>query len=68
MSRKYTLWYFISGLALVAVLVLAVILNENYSSDTSIVEGIGAQVESLPGLPDCWLVLCKPDFSLSTAL
>ena len=35
--------------------------------DTSIVEGIGAQVESLPGLPDCWLVLCKPDFSLSTA-
>lgn len=39
MSRKYTLWYFIFGLVLVAVLVLAVILNENYSSDTSIVEG-----------------------------
>ena len=35
--------------------------------NTSIVGGTGDEVEELPGLDDCWFVLCKPDFSLSTA-
>ena len=34
---------------------------------TCIVEGKGDVVGRLAGLPDCWFVLCKPDFSLSTA-
>jgi 4-diphosphocytidyl-2-C-methyl-D-erythritol kinase len=35
--------------------------------DTSIVSGMGNEVEAVPGLSDCWFVLCKPDFNLSTA-
>lgn len=35
--------------------------------DTSIVDGKGDEVEAVPGLSDCWFVLCKPDFTLSTA-
>lgn len=34
---------------------------------TCIVEGKGEQVGRLADLPSCWIVLCKPDFSLSTA-
>lgn len=36
-------------------------------SGACLVEGKGEQVARLPGLPACWIVLCKPDFSLSTA-
>lgn len=35
--------------------------------ETSMVEGMGNTVDSLPGLEGCWFVLCKPDFTLSTA-
>lgn len=28
--------------------------------------GRGEVIQELPSLPDCWIVLCKPDFSIST--
>lgn len=33
---------------------------------TVLAEGRGEVLTPLPLLPDCWLVLCKPDFSIST--
>ncbi|MBO5952550.1 MAG: 4-(cytidine 5'-diphospho)-2-C-methyl-D-erythritol kinase [Oscillospiraceae bacterium] len=33
---------------------------------TAMVEGRGERLRSLPGLPDCFFVICKPDFSVST--
>lgn len=36
-------------------------------SVTAMVRGKGEQLLKLPKLPLCWFVLCKPDFSLSTA-
>lgn len=36
-------------------------------SVTAMVRGKGEQMLKLPKLPLCWFVLCKPDFSLSTA-
>lgn len=36
-------------------------------SVTAMVRGKGEQQLKLPKLPLCWFVLCKPDFSLSTA-
>lgn len=35
-------------------------------SSCAIVEGKGERVSQLPGMPPCWIVLCKPGFSLST--
>ena len=34
---------------------------------TTMVRGRGEQLLKLPKLPLCWFVICKPDFSLSTA-
>lgn len=36
-------------------------------SVTAMVRGKGEQLIKLPKLPLCWFVICKPDFSLSTA-
>lgn len=33
---------------------------------TALAEGRGERLTDLPPLPDCWLLLCKPDFGLST--
>lgn len=33
---------------------------------TALAEGRGEILRELPGLPQCWAVLCKPDFSVST--
>lgn len=33
---------------------------------TALAEGKGEKLTALPGLPECWLVLCKPGFSVST--
>lgn len=33
---------------------------------TAMVEGRGERVRKLPDLPDCFFVVCKPDFSVST--
>ena len=33
---------------------------------TALAEGRGERLTDLPQLPDCWIVLCKPDFGLST--
>ena len=35
--------------------------------DTALVRGKGEEMIRLPKLPLCWFVICKPDFSLSTA-
>lgn len=34
---------------------------------TMLAEGIGEALTPLPPMPDCWAVLCKPGFSVSTA-
>lgn len=34
---------------------------------TAMVEGRGERLRKLPDLPDCFFVVCKPDFSCSTA-
>lgn len=33
---------------------------------TAMVEGRGEKVRKLPDIPDCFFVICKPDFSVST--
>ena len=33
---------------------------------TALAEGRGEQLTDLPPLPDCWIVLCKPDFGIPT--
>jgi len=33
---------------------------------TAMVEGRGEQLRKLPDMPECFLVVCKPDFSVST--
>ena len=33
---------------------------------TKLCEGIGEKLSPLPEMPDCWLVIIKPDFSMST--
>jgi len=33
---------------------------------TALVEGRGERLTPLPPLPPCWVVVCKPDFSIST--
>ena len=33
---------------------------------TALAEGRGELLRTLPDLPDCWLVLCKPEFPIST--
>jgi len=33
---------------------------------TAMVEGRGERLRKLPDLPDCFFVVCKPDFSVST--
>ncbi|MBQ4545769.1 MAG: 4-(cytidine 5'-diphospho)-2-C-methyl-D-erythritol kinase, partial [Oscillospiraceae bacterium] len=33
---------------------------------TMLAEGIGEKLSPLPEMPDCWLVIVKPDFSMST--
>ena len=33
---------------------------------TALAEGKGELLTTLPALPNCWAVLCKPDFSVST--
>lgn len=33
---------------------------------TALAEGKGEMLTTLPALPKCWAVLCKPDFSVST--
>jgi len=34
---------------------------------TALAQGIGDILSPLTSLPSCWIVLCKPDFSISTA-
>ena len=34
--------------------------------NTALAEGRGEQLTDLPPLPDCWIVICKPDFPIST--
>ncbi len=34
---------------------------------TAMVEGRGERLRKLPDIPDCFFVVCKPDFSVSTA-
>lgn len=34
---------------------------------TALVEGRGERLRKLPDMPDCFIVVCKPDFSCSTA-
>lgn len=36
------------------------------SGGTALAEGRGEWLTALPGLPPCWLVLCKPDFGIPT--
>ncbi len=33
---------------------------------TMLAEGIGEKLSSAPAMPDCWLVIVKPDFGMST--
>ena len=33
---------------------------------TQLAKGRGEQLEDLPPLPPCWIVVCKPGFSIST--
>lgn len=33
---------------------------------TALAEGRGERLTALPALPPCWVVVCKPDFSVST--
>lgn len=33
---------------------------------TAMVEGRGEKLRKLPGMPDCFFVVCKPEFSIST--
>jgi len=33
---------------------------------TALAEGRGVELTELPALPDCWIVICKPPFSIST--
>ena len=33
---------------------------------TQLAKGLGEQLEDLPPLPPCWIVVCKPGFSIST--
>ena len=33
---------------------------------TALAEGRGERLTPLPALPECWFVLCKPDFAIST--
>ena len=33
---------------------------------TSLAEGIGEKLSDIPSLPDCWIVIVKPDFGMST--
>ena len=33
---------------------------------TALAEGRGERLTPLPALPQCWVVVCKPDFSIST--
>lgn len=33
---------------------------------TMLAEGIGEKLSSLPAMPDCWFVIVKPDFGMST--
>ena len=33
---------------------------------TAMVEGRGERIRKLPDIPDCFFVICKPDFSVST--
>ena len=36
------------------------------SGGTALAEGRGERLTALPGLPDCWVLLCKPDFGIPT--
>ena len=36
------------------------------SGGTALAEGRGERLTTLPGLPDCWILLCKPDFGIPT--
>ena len=36
------------------------------SGGTALAEGRGERLTALPGLPDCWILLCKPDFGIPT--
>lgn len=36
------------------------------SGGTALAEGRGERLTMLPGLPDCRIVLCKPDFGIPT--
>ena len=36
------------------------------SGGTALAEGRGERLTALPGLPDCWILLCKPDFGITT--
>lgn len=50
------------------------VIGQNVGSDvpycvlgsTALAEGKGEILTTLPALPKCWVVLCKPDFSVST--
>lgn len=33
---------------------------------TALAEGRGERLTDLPSLPECWIVVCKPDFGIST--
>ncbi|MBE6881903.1 MAG: 4-(cytidine 5'-diphospho)-2-C-methyl-D-erythritol kinase [Ruminococcaceae bacterium] len=33
---------------------------------TKLAEGIGEELSALPNIPDCWFVIVKPDFGMST--
>ena len=35
---------------------------------TALAQGRGERLTDLPSLPDCWFVLCKPDFGISTPM
>ena len=36
------------------------------SGGTALAEGRGERLTALSGLPDCWILLCKPDFGIPT--
>ena len=36
------------------------------SGGTALAEGRGERLTALPALPDCWIVLCKPEFGIPT--
>lgn len=38
------------------------------SGGTALAEGRGERLTELPGLPPCWIVLCKPDFGIPTPI